>query len=71
MSIWFLHGDSCISQLLFVVQEINSSFDCDPTIDVSGVFRDISKTFGKVWHEGILFKLTTHRVNGKILTLLY
>ena len=67
----FLHDDSCISQLFSVVQEINSSFDCDPTIDVSGVFRDISKTFDKVWYEGILFKLTTHRVNDKMLTLLY
>ena len=47
----FLPGDSCISQLL--------SFDYDPTIDVSEVFRDISKTFDKVWHEGILFKLKT------------
>ena len=34
----FLPGDSCISQLLSTVQEINSSFDCDPTINVSGVF---------------------------------
>ena len=44
----FLPGDSCISQLLSIVHEINSSFDCDPTIDVSGVFLDISKAFDKV-----------------------
>ena len=46
----FLPGDSCISQLLSIVHEINSSFDCDPTIDVRGIFLDISKAFGKVWH---------------------
>ena len=39
----FLPGDSCISQLLSIVHEINSSFDCDPTIVVSRVFLDISR----------------------------
>ena len=66
----FLPGDSCISLLLFIVFEINSSFGCDPTIDVSGVFLDISKAFDKVWHERILFKLKTHGVNAKVLNLL-
>ena len=66
----FLPGDSCISQLLSIVHEINSSFDCNPTIDVSGVFLDISKAFDKVWHEGILFKLKTYGVNAKVLNLL-
>ena len=66
----FLPGDSCISQLLSIVHEINSSLDCDPTLDVSGVFLDISKAFDKVWHEGILLKLKTYGVNGKVLNLL-
>ena len=65
----FLPGDLCISQLLCIVHEINLSFDCDPTIDVSGIFLYISKAFDKIWHEGILFKLKPIGVNGKMLTL--
>ena len=44
----FLPGDLCISQSLSIIHEINSSFDRDPTIDVIGVFLDISKAFDKV-----------------------
>ena len=53
-----------------LVLEINSSFDCDPTLDVSGVFLGIFKAFDKVWHEGILFELKPYGVNDKVLTLL-
>ena len=46
--------------VIAIVHEINVTFVCGPTIDVSGDFVDISKTFHKVWHEGILFKLKTN-----------
>ena len=41
----FLYGDSCIAQLLSVIHEIQTAFDNNPTVDVSGVFLDISKAF--------------------------
>ena len=47
----FFRGNSCMLQSLSIVHEINSSFDCDPAIDASDVFLDISKAFGKVWHR--------------------
>ena len=66
----FLPGDSCISQLLSIVHDINSSFDCDPMQIVRGMFLDISKAFDKVWQERLLFKLKTYGVKGELLNLL-
>ena len=70
MPIWILTGDSCISQLLSIVHDINSSYDCHPMINVRGVFLDISKAFDKVWHDGILLKLETYSVEGKLLNFI-
>ena len=53
----FLPGDSCIAQLLSIIHEIQTAFDEDTTVDVRGVFLDLSKAFDKVWHDGIIFKL--------------
>ena len=48
MSIRFLLGDSCISQLLSITHEICKSFDCNRLVDVRGTFSDISKAVDKV-----------------------
>ena len=63
-------GDSCISQLLSVTQEIHKSFNCNPSEDVRGMFVDIFKAFDKVWHEGLIFKLKTYDVERKLIMLL-
>ena len=41
-------GDSCISQLLSIVHEIQSSLDCNPPVDTRVIFLDISKALDKV-----------------------
>ena len=46
----FMPGDSCVSQILSIVHEIQSSFDCNPLVDTRAIFLDISKAFEKVWH---------------------
>ena len=52
--------------MLSIVHDINSSFDCDPTVDVRGVLLNISTAFDKVWHDGIIFKLETYGVKGNL-----
>ena len=52
----FKPGDFSINQLLSITHEIYISFD--EGLEVRSVFLDISKAFDKVWHDGIIFKLT-------------
>ena len=44
----FLPGDSVIAQLLSIIHEIQTAFDENPTVDVRGVFLDLSKAFDNV-----------------------
>ena len=50
----FRSGDSCVHQLLSRTYEIYKSFDANPSLEVRGVFLDISKAFDRVW---LLYKL--------------
>ena len=66
----FLPGDSRIDQLLSRIHGIETAFDNNPTVNVRGVFLDISKTFDKVWHDGLVFKLNSYSVECELLSLL-
>ena len=52
----FKQGDSCINQLLSITHEIFEYFDVG--LEVGSVFLDISKAFDKMWHDGVIYKLT-------------
>ena len=64
----FKPGDSCVNQLLSITHEIYKSFD--EGLEVRSVFLDISKAFDKVWHDGIIYKLTRNGITGNLLNLL-
>ena len=66
----FRPNDSCTNQLLFIAQGIYIACDADPTLEVRGVFLDMSKTFDKVWHEGLIYKLRQIGISGNVLLLI-
>ena len=65
----FKSGDSCINQFIPITHEIYKSFDDD--YEIQGIFLDISKTFGKVWHlVGLYCKIRQSGISGKLLNTL-
>ena len=65
-----MSGDSCISKLLSVVDEIQSLFHYKPHTKVRAIFLDISKVFDEVWHQGLLFKLKSYGIEANLFRLL-
>ena len=66
----FIPGDLCVQQLISVTHEIYNAFDCNRSLEVRGVFLDISKAFDKVWHDGLIYKLKRNGINGDLLRLI-
>ena len=63
----FKPGVSCINQLLSIPHEIYESFDVG--LEVRSASLDISKAFDKVWHDGIIYKLSQNGISGNLLNL--
>ena len=64
----FKTGESCIYQLISITHEICKPFDDGD--EVRGVFLDIAKAFGKVWHQGLHHKLRQKGISGALLNIL-
>ena len=66
----FRLSDSYVDQLIAVTYEIFEAFDCNLRLEVRSVFLDISKSFDKVWNEGLLYKLKLVGISGELYNLL-
>ena len=53
----FRPGVSCVNQLISISHDIYKAFDANPSLEVRGIFLDLSRSFNKVWHDGLLYKL--------------
>ena len=51
----FKPGDSCMNQLLCITHDTYQSFN--DSLETTAVFLDISKAYGKVLLEGLIYKL--------------
>ena len=63
----FKPGDSYSNQLLFLTHDTYQSFDDD--WKVSEVLLDITKTFGKVWHKGLIHKYKCKEISVHLITI--
>ena len=66
----FCQGHSTVYQLLYITNQIYAVFEEYPTCETRAVFLDISKSFDKVWHDGLVFKLKTYDITGTLLVLI-
>ena len=66
----FKKHDFCINQLVSITHQIYSAFDCNSSVEVRGVFLDLSKAFDKVWHNGLIYKLKSLGISGSLLKLI-
>ena len=55
---------SCVHQLILIVRDICNAFDTNPSLEVRGVFFDISKAFDRVLYKALLYKLKCMGIDG-------
>ena len=66
----FRANNSCVDKLLSIVHNIYAAFDTHSTLESRGVFLDMCKTFDKIWHEELIFKLKSVGISDTLLDLI-
>ena len=66
----FRPGDSSIHQLIAITHNIFTAFDANPSLEVCGIFLDLSKAFDRVWHKCLIHKLKIFGKDGNLLSLI-
>jgi len=61
----FLSGHSTVYQLIELYHGIVSALDSGN--ECCMVFCDLSKAFDRVWHRGLLYKLNSNGIDGRLL----
>ena len=64
----FRSSNSCINQFLSINHGILNEFD--KGLELCGIFLDISKSFDKIWYDGLIFKLLQNGISGDITNIL-
>ena len=65
----FCPSDASMHQLISIVHDIYNAFDANPVLEVRGVFLDMFKTFGRVWHKGLLYNVKCMAIDRNCQTL--
>ena len=53
-----------------ITHNIFTAFGANLSLEVRGVFLDLSKAFDRVWHDGLLYKLKSTGIEGNLFNLL-
>ena len=64
----YLQGDSTVQQLIYIVDKIKKQWTKGNI--THGIFLDVKSAFDKVWHKGLLAKLSQIGVGGEMHTIL-
>ena len=51
----FNDPNSWVHPLLSITYDIYKSFDANPSLELRGIFVDMSKAFDRVWYDGLFF----------------